>query len=336
MNNRDVLNRIMSKAYGRDVLDSKTIEACLDSVIPALSTESPFIRPPDRKGNPGGLVLLYPAPTIVVPDLHARTGYLLSLMQWEPPGMRKTVFEALSEGELQVVCVGDGFHAEARAIRRWQKAFDEFSGEFHTHKAMDEEMRESIGVMLMVMELKTAFPDFFHFLKGNHENIANENLDENRSFGKFVYEGAMVKLWFKKFISSSVFKKYYLFEKMLPGFAVGDRFCVTHAEPRRYHPRGELVNALINRKVLYDLTWTGNDEAETGSVQSYLNEYFPYYPQAIMFGGHRPVTGQYHLRAEGKYVQIHNPEIYNAVFIRNMSVFSLQRSFYTLPYKGGA
>ena len=323
----------MDMAGSGSVPTSQVINASLDRVIPALSSESPLIRPPDRNGYPGGLLLLQPLPAIIVPDLHARTGYLTSLLQWTPPGMSQSVFRGLADGKLQVVCVGDGFHAEARAVRRWQKAFEEFSGGFRTHSAMDEEMRESIGVMLMVMELKAAFPDFFHFLKGNHENIANENLDENRAFGKFVYEGAMVTYWFKKFISGKVFQKYYKFEKMLPGFAAGDRFCVTHAEPRRYHSRRELVDALIDREVIYDLTWTRNGEAETGSVQRYLKEFFPHSPEARMFGGHRPVTGHFNLRADGKYVQIHNPEVYNAVFIRSMTNFSFNESFHTLPYK---
>ncbi len=334
MSRRDLFYRIMDIAGSGSVPSSEVINASLDRVIPALSSESPLVRPPDRNGNPGGLLLLPALPAIIVPDLHARIGYLTSLLQWTPPGMRQNVLRGLAEGKLQVVCVGDGFHAEARAVKRWQNAFEEFSGGFQTHSAMDEEMRESLGVMLIVMELKAAFPDFFHFLKGNHENIANENLDENRAFGKFVYEGAMVTSWFKKFISGKVFRKYYRFEKMLPGFAAGDRFCVTHAEPRRYHSRMELTDALIDREILYDLTWTRNGDAEDGSVQRYLKEFFPRSPEARMFGGHRPVTGHFNLRADGKYIQIHNPEIYNTVFIRNMTVFSLQRSFYTLPYKG--
>lgn len=98
----------------------------------------------------------------------------------------------LSSGKLQVVCVGDGFHSESRAILRWKKALGEYTMDFIEHRAIDEEMSESLGVIIMVMKLKTAFPYFFHFLKGNHENIANENSADNRSFRKFVYEGAMV------------------------------------------------------------------------------------------------------------------------------------------------
>lgn len=325
---------IMKRAESREIPSSGDLESTLKKVLSVLENESPLIRPPCSTGEPGGLILLNPIPSIIVPDLHARIGYLTSLLLWEPPGMTRTVYQELKEGRLQVICVGDGVHAEARAVRRWQKAFEEFTGDFKKHYAMDQEMRESLGLMMMVMELKTAFPDHFHFLKGNHENIANENSDDNRSFGKFVYEGDMVTYWFRKFINTRVFETYYEFEKRLPVFAVGDRFCVTHAEPRRYHTRNELIESMTQRKTIFDLTWTGNDEAEDGSVEQYLNEYFPHDPAACMFGGHRPVSGHYRLRARGKYIQIHNPNTYNVVFIKNMQEFSIDRNIFTLPHKG--
>ena len=58
------------------------------------------------------------------------------------------------------------------------------------------------------------------------------------------------------------------------------------------------------------LTWTDNDEAEAGSVQRMLAGYLG--EQAAVssyyFGGHRPASGAYRLRAEGRYVQIHDPD----------------------------
>jgi hypothetical protein len=284
--------------------------------------------------KPGGLVLLRPLPSIIVPDLHGRVGYLKALMAWTPPGTERTVHEGLAAGEIQVICVGDGFHAEARAIRRWERAYREYSGGFKKHAAMDAEMRENLGVMMTVMELKALFPRHFHFLKGNHENIANEYSPDNRPFGKFAEEGAMVTAWCGKFMSINVYRKYYEFEKRLPVFAVGDRFCVTHAEPRRYHPAKNLINALVNREVVFDLTWTDNGAAEKGSVRSYLDEYFPADPKALMFGGHRPVRDRYTTRADGRYIQIHNPAKFIAVFIRDISDFSPEENIRVLPHKG--
>ena len=318
----------------KKVTDSRDLNESLERAFYALNNEVTDIRPAGSDGKPGGLVLLRSLPTIVVPDLHARIGYLEALLAWTPPGSKFTVYQGLSSGDLQVVCVGDGFHAESRGIIRWKKAFEEFSGDYKKHKAMDEEMMESLGVMMIVMELKSAFPRNFHFLKGNHENIANENSLDNRAFRKFVYEGAMVTSWFHKYMGEDTFQKYYEFEKKLPVFAVGDRFCVTHSEPRRHYRKSELIEAMINRKIVFDLTWTANGEAESNSVTEYLEEYFPGDFQAVMFGGHRPVPGYYNSRAGGRYLQIHNPGRFIAAYISDMSDFSTERDILILPEKG--
>ena len=58
------------------------------------------------------------------------------------------------------------------------------------------------------------------------------------------------------------------------------------------------------------LTWTDNDEAEGGSVQRMLAHYLGESESSHgwYFTGHRPVSGRYRLRAEGRLVQIHDPE----------------------------
>lgn len=326
--------RIKAILIRKKVPASGDLNESLDRVFNALDNENKEIRPGGSNGEPGGLVLLKSLPTIIVPDLHARIGYLEALLAWTPPGKTFTVYQGLLLGELQVVCVGDGFHAEARGINRWKKAFEEFSTDFKKHRAMDNEMTESLGVMMLVMELKAAFPKYFHFLKGNHENVANEDSPDNRPFRKFVYEGAMVTSWFEKFMREETFKKYYEFEKKLPVFAVGNHFCVTHSEPRKHYKKKELIEAMINREVIFDLTWTANDEAEKNSVEKYLEEYFPGDPKSIMFGGHRPVDGCFNARANGRYLQIHNPGRYVAAYIQDMADFSAERDILILPEKG--
>ena len=326
--------RIKAITERRKVPVSGDLNESLERASSALDNENMDIRPRGSDGEPGGLVLLRALPTIIVPDLHARIGYLKALLSWSLPGENYTVYQGLSLGKLQVVCVGDGFHAEARAIQRWQTAYGEFSKDFKKHKAMDEEMRESLGVMMIVMELKSAFPEYFHFLKGNHENIANENSLDNRSFMKFVYEGAMVTDWFRKFMGEETFQNYYEFEKKLPVFAVGNCFCVTHSEPRKHYWKHELIEAMTRRQIVFDLTWTANEEAESGSVTEYLEEYFPGDLQARMFGGHRPVAACFNARAGGRYLQIHNPGRYIAAYIRDMSDFSTERNILILPGKG--
>ena len=135
-------------------------------------------------------------------------------------------------------------------------------------------------------------------------------------------------------MSEETFKKYYEFEKRLPVFAVGNHFCVTHSEPRKHYKKKELIEAMINREVIFDLTWTANDEAEKNSVEKYLEEYFPGDPKSVMFGGHRPVDGCFNARAKGRYLQIHNPGSYVAAYIQDMADFSAERDILILPKKG--
>lgn len=327
--------RRIENILGMDLVpDSEDLEKSLNRAIHSLSHELSDIRSLGSNGKPGGLVFLKSIPTIIVPDLHGRLGYLRALLSWKPPGSGFNVYQELATGRVQVVCVGDGFHSESRGILRWQNAFAEFTGDYKKHREMDEEMKESLGVMMVVMELKAAFPECFHFLKGNHENIANEESADNRPFRKFVYEGAMVKLWFDKFIKDGIFRKYYQFEKLLPIFAVGDRFCVSHAEPRKYYNKDKLIDSMIHREIVFDFTWTANEEAETSSVLSYLEEYFPNDINALMFGGHRPVKEKFLTRADGRYIQIHNPDEYIAVYIKSISEFSNDKNILILPKVG--
>ncbi len=278
----------------------------LDEANAALESESPEWRPPDSAGRPGGLVLLRPdVETLLVPDLHGRIDFLLTVLlsdEWD-------ALARMQQGGLQVVCVGDGFHGEARAYQRWLEAYSEFQTAWQYHTAMDQEMSESLGVMETVMRVKTTVPDSFHFLKGNHENIANEAGGGNYPFVKFVEEGEMVASYVRHFLGADFLEGYYRFEKNLPLLAVGEGFVVSHAEPARAFSREEIVEYRSREEVVAGLTWTDNDHARRGSVDEMLAAFLG--PQsaseAFYFGGHRPVRGLYHTRAGGRYVQFHNP-----------------------------
>lgn len=290
--------------------ENRALKGILDAAREALDNEDPAIRPRDNSGLPGGLLLLNPdIPTIVVPDLHARTGYMKALIDMDIHG--QPLLEMLLSGQLQVVCVGDGFHSEARGAARWKKAWKEYQGGFRRHQAMDEEMTESLGLMAMVMILKAAMPSHFHFLKGNHENVANSEEGGNRPFGKYAWEGQMVRDWFIAFLGDSTLEEWAEFETSLPLLAVGDHFLISHAEPRRFHGRSELINYRDDEDLVFDFTWTGNGEADEESVDEMLTAYLGMDEEgALYFGGHRPIRGLYGLRAAGRYVQIHNPDEY--------------------------
>jgi len=168
-------------------------------------------------------------------------------------------------------------------------------------------MRESLGLMQMVMECKSAFPGRFHFLKGNHENISNEEGGGNHPFVKFALEGFMVADYMRLFYGAGILAGHYAFEKELPLLAVGSGFLASHAEPAEPYTCQQVVGYREQPEVVLGLTWTGDGEAQEDSVRRMLEHYLGDAEGSFYFGGHRPVRG-YNLRAEGRYVQIHDPE----------------------------
>jgi len=281
-----------------------------DDARSALLSEAPERRPLDSRGLPGGLLYLRPElPTIVIPDLHARTGFILSVMETRLPG-GQSVYDALAEGRIQILCLGDGFHAEGRARARWKAAFEEFLGGYARHEAMDQEMTESLALMEMVMIAKTAFPGHFHFLKGNHENVKNEEGGGNHPFKKFQLEGDMVLAWLRAFAGEDLIERHAAFEAALPVFAVGARVLASHAEPRRAFSAEELVEARSRPEVVEGLTWTDNDAAEPGAVAELLARLLPGVRRPRLLTGHRVIPGLYRERSGGLHLQIHNPDRY--------------------------
>ncbi len=288
----------------------------LRKTIDSLNGLSDEIRPAADSGMPGSLISLKSGlPTLIIPDLHGRRDFLYNALTI-PLVKGDSFLRMLAQGTANVVCVGDAFHGEARVRGRWSLAYVEFMEGFVKHGSMDQEMSDNLRLLQMILVLLQSFPENFFFLKGNHENIANEMGEGNYPFRKFVNEGEMVKVWTEKFLGKECFDLIYDYEKTLPLAAVGERFLVTHAEPVRTFSRKELINAYEDDEVLYGLTWTDNEAAEEGSVEQTLDNLFPDHPSALCFGGHRPVNGLYALRASDRYIQINHPseEIAAVVF----------------------
>lgn len=287
----------------------------LERTITVLEHEDQLIRPPDSSGLSGGLIRLKTGiPTLLLPDLHARMDFFRDAMEYSlSDGI--TVLDALESGELQLVCLGDGFHSERRGYQRWINALREYYHGYTKHKAMDAEMRECFGLMEMVMHVKCAFRDHVHFLKGNHENILNEEGNGNHPFRKFAFEGEMVKDYVLHFFDEEFIQMYSLFEKSLPLIAIGETFIASHAEPQHPFVESDLVEARFRPDVILSLTWTDNGDAEEYSVASMLDMFLPSVLGAVYFGGHRPVQDGFGSRANGKYIQIHNPEMKNVTLV---------------------
>jgi hypothetical protein len=311
LKNFDTLKARLLSIYHRDsLLSQQDYLLLLERVNQTLENEEGDCRPRDSSDLPGGLLYLSDdLPTILVPDIHARMDFLISLFF----GPQIDALKRLAQRELQIVCVGDAFHGEARVAARWFMALSEYMGGFQFHSNMDREMIESLGVMEMVMIVKSLFPYCFHFLKGNHENIKNEYGGGNYPFVKFVNEGAMVALYVHKFLGPTFHDAYYRYEKNFPLLAVGKNFLVSHGEPRRFYSTEEVVEYRTRDEVVEGFTWTDNGQAHPGSVQQMLAHYLGEQKGSYYFGGHRPVSGLYFTRAEGKYVQFHNPNSFNVV-----------------------
>ena len=274
-----------------------------------MRTEPADYRPAASDGAAGGLVYLDPRRiTVVVPDVHARMDFVLRVLsqRLDSIGRQERLSSLLHSGEAQLVCVGDYVHAEARARNRWLQAYEEFSGGYADHAAMDEEMRESLGTVEMLLTLKRALPDRVHLLKGNHENVTNEEGHGNLPFGKFANEGAMVAAYMEQFYGDEVLETFARVEHSYPLLTVGPHFLVTHAEPQTFYGSQDVIEYRSKPEVVFGLTWTPNDGAEADSVERMLLHYLGT-DEAFHFGGHRPISGAYALRANGRYVQLHNP-----------------------------
>ena len=310
-NSSTVRNRLIEIYKKETPPDSAEYSEVIDSVNSVLLTEDREIRPYDSAGLPGGIVYLKKnIPTVIIPDIHARMDFFLKVMLFNNK-FGETNLESVASDKLQIVCVGDAMHGEKRAAKRWADAYNEFLTDYATHKNIDVEMKESFGVMEMIMEVKRNFPDNFHFLKGNHENIKNEEGGGNNPFIKFSHEGPMVSYYVEKFYGGEFLNKYYYYEKNLPLFTVGKNFLISHAEPWDFYNKDEILEYRNNPDVVEGLTWTADEAASDGSVAQMMNNYIENEEdreKSYYFGGHRPVRDLYNTRAGGKYVQIHNPD----------------------------
>lgn len=291
-------------------------------------------RPSSSVGYPGGLIYISKnIPTIIVPDLHARGYFLSNLLDFKIG--QDSILDLLKLNAIQVVCVGDGFHAERRAKDRWLKASEEHANGFANHHYIDLEMNESLGVMKNVISLLIDFPNNFFFLKGNHENILNEDGDGNYPFGKFTSEGMIVKDWVLKFYGQEFLMAYSKFEKQLPLLAIGRNFLISHAEPQRFYSYDDILNFHDNPEVIYGLTWTRDDQSIKGTVDKMLNLFIGQKKQNnVYFTGHRSISSLYKLRADSKLVQIHNPNLCNVIYISEKGDINIDESIINVMDNG--
>ncbi|HUW41938.1 MAG TPA: hypothetical protein VMV90_13100 [Rectinemataceae bacterium] len=329
---RILAERILAQAAAlaaRPSLPSKAaLRDLIEGAYAALRSEAPGLRPRDSSGEPGGLLRLPPLPTVLLPDIHARPSLLAETLAWEGPSdapFGAPLARLLGEGRATLLCLGDLFHTEWEgAPRRWERALREYLGGYAGHRWMDEEMALALSSLRIVLAAKAAFPGFFHFIKGNHDNISNDEERGDRPFYKFAAEGEMVTAWFDLAYGPELRARLRQVELEYPVLAVGSNFVASHGEPAFALAPSDVIEYRRRPDVVYGLIWTPNDGAEEGSVERSLEallgaptagEKGPGAKGALWFGGHRPVEGRYALRAHGRYVQFHNPGAHQAALL---------------------
>jgi len=298
----------------------------LDEGVSALASESAETRPYASSGEPGGIVWISAPLVAVVPDLHARATLLSDfLSSFLPNRPHSRIIDLILDGQLAIVCLGDVFNTEGRlGAARWARAARRMEAEPGKEgilsEAMEEEMGASLATLGLVITLKRELAGSFHCLKGNHDNGTNSNRDGDSAFFKYALEGAMGAEWLTLRYGAETLRRLRRYERLLPLLAAGKSFCASHAEPAFSLSLDDLIEYGTRPEIVRALIWTGNGEAQDGSVRDTLSAVLtPSVAEESGFwlSGHRPVAGTYALRAQGRLVQIHNPDRRQVAWIDN-------------------
>lgn len=335
MNSEDFRTVIQTNWNKNELPEYNDLYSLLEKTYKTLKNEKTEYRPLNKNKEPGSLLTFNDnLPVIIVPDLHARPDFLLSIINFVLPNNGHTVLELLEKKQLRIICVGDGLHSEKRGKERWFNALHEYDKDNILNEYMVEEMKEGLSLITLVMLLKIFFPEEFHFLRGNHENILNEDSEGNHSFRKFVLEGAMVFDFMLEKYDITLLSTYSEFEKSLPLFVIDKRFLVSHAEPADFYTKKELLNASLDSEVCEGLIWTPNDVAATSTVKKMLKTYCNDFDKVWYFAGHRPVQGIYNLNESNHFIQFHNPDRMTIAVIPTDRCFDPERDFYDVSNGG--
>lgn len=295
-----------------------------NEVIDTLETESDVYRPRDKSERylPGGLLDFTKyhndVPIVVIPDLHARVDFLMNILDFEIQikDEKKSIYEFLKDKKIRIICVGDIFHSEGRCFIRWKESYSEYLKGNILSDGMKLEMQENLILLQLLLILKKNFSEDFHILKGNHENILNEEGNGNHPFYKFANEGNMFYDFMCEVYGDALIYVISCFEHALPICAISNNLIVSHAEPAKSISRNKIINYRKNPQTVLDLTWTSNDSAIEDSVKKTIKNLLGKFSNNVTWiGGHRPVENNFSLRQSGLFVQIHNPSQQNIAIV---------------------
>lgn len=317
MNSLEELKNILHSSSLPDYEDLRQLSEDFSDL---LENEITNYRANAENGGPGSLIDFQNSGlmTVVVPDLHARPYFLWNILNYKIEQLDCTVFEALEQEKVNVVCVGDALHSEKMTRTRWIFAEKEMDEGNVMGPSMTEEMTEGLAVVCGIMKLKLLFPEHFHFLKGNHENILNQTANGDYSFRKYADEGHMVMQFIKSYYGEDILFLLHCAEECMPLIAVSKNCVISHAEPRLGYTKTQLINARDDSSIVAGLTWTDNGTATENSASIIIKELAAdgLGKDFVYFGGHRPVQGNYRLLQGGTFIQIHNPSLQNIAIVK--------------------
>lgn len=252
----------------------------------------------------GGLVQVPgDVPTLILPDLHAQRDYLCSALSQKIEG--KVAFDLLKQGKLNVLCLGDAMHSEQRNQMRWLQAEQDYL-DGRQSLSLEREIAESLGLMVMLFELKSSYPAHFFFVRGNHEDM-----DPERPYTKFtrVGESNLVKAWVSRNWGEKFLKEWASTERAMPLLASGGSFMGSHAPPERKITVDQVQQRTPD--AFRALCWSDNTRwtSDGSEEKAFLANcrLFKVSSNRPWVAGHRKVTeGLYRTQLGGKIIQI-NP-----------------------------
>jgi len=238
---RDAKGRLSIRSpaneVGTGVLGQDMLKSVLAAATAAQALCRPAMRPADKRGQPGGLLILDGIERLViVGDLRARYDHLAHILH------QADLLGALGSGRVALVMTGNAFHPVAG------------------RRADAEDFRQAAATLGLVAALKAEHPTAVHYLRGNfdHSHVGGitggpgVRLDRVLADGlSRLYSGAVV-LHYQNFVAAC--------PVALCARGAHQTLLVVHAGvPYGLRRQEELVGALMSgprSKILEDLLWS--------------------------------------------------------------------------------
>ena len=160
-------------------------------------------------------------PTLLIPDVHNRRADFVKLLL-ENPGDGESYLEKLARGKIQIILLGDLWHSENSDL--WFKIKREYEDGWvgvRNYPGMDSEMANSLGLSAIIMKLKEEFPDNFHVVQGDHDNILSKST--RKVLPEEYSESKLVGGWLKAKLGEKFITSYAELERRLPPSSCGWR-----------------------------------------------------------------------------------------------------------------